>query len=429
MSRIRAQEAPRGRNRSISYRTEFNQEIDLRIGQLRERIAEVRDLTVDGFPYKDSERVRLELQIRQSIRQGFGDGSPEYQKYQYFRLKPDDLNSTVGLLEELIRRLEKQKFELPDDLRPTNPIAGDTDREAAEERADAISPAEWKSTTPGRHTPRIQSSRTMVEDSASRTVAPSTPTTAARPESTEQIAPGGRPALVRSSGDSAPPSQTGTVQAHPSIEVGTTPRVEATHSKGPNQQSPPSNGRATSKRGESSMIANKLRHDGTETLRDTRAETWEGESGSALVAIRKLCTGFHAVARQLRQRHDDRPTLDVEDEHDVQDLFHALLRLEFQDIRTERWVPSYAGGDERTTFLVGHEGIALVIKRTKPGLGGRELKVQLDIDAQRYSGRPDCQTLLCFVYDPEGRIANPREFEAGLTREDEGGSIAVQISP
>jgi len=177
------------------------------------------------------------------------------------------------------------------------------------------------------------------------------------------------------------------------------------------------------------MIANKSRHEGTETLRESRVEPWIGDGATALTSIRKLCTGFHAVARQLRQRHDDRPTLDVEDEHDVQDLFHALLRLEFHDIRTERWIPGYAGGDERTTFLFPSEGLALVIKRTKPGLGGRELKAQLDIDAQRYSGRPDCQTLLCFVYDPEGRIANPREFEAGLTREDEGGTIAVQISP
>lgn len=178
------------------------------------------------------------------------------------------------------------------------------------------------------------------------------------------------------------------------------------------------------------MVSHKPRTDGTDTLlREGRPESWSPDDRSALGAIRKLCNGFHAVARQLRQRYEDRSTLDVEDEHDVQDLLHALLRLEFEDLRTEHWAPAYAGGDERTTFLFAEERIALVIKRTKPGLGGREIKSQLEIDAQRYSGRPDCATLFCFVYDPEGRIANPREFEAGLTEESDTGAIAVQISP
>ncbi|MCZ8227650.1 MAG: hypothetical protein O9249_00855, partial [Burkholderiaceae bacterium] len=52
---------------------------------------------------------------------------------------------------------------------------------------------------------------------------------------------------------------------------------------------------------------------------------------------------FHAVAVQLRDRYSGRPTLDVNDEYDVQDLMHALLRLHFDDVRPEEWVPSYAG--------------------------------------------------------------------------------------
>ena len=113
----------------------------------------------------------------------------------------------------------------------------------------------------------------------------------------------------------------------------------------------------------------------------------------------------------------------------MQDLVHALLRLEFGEILTDHWTPSYAGGAERTTFLLVPERIALVIKRTRPGVGGRDIKMQLDMDAQRYCGRPDCAVLFCFVYDPEGRIANPREFEAALFQEREAGTIAVQISP
>jgi hypothetical protein len=56
--------------------------------------------------------------------------------------------------------------------------------------------------------------------------------------------------------------------------------------------------------------------------------------------IQTLCDRFHLVCRQIRDRHSTRPTIDVQDEYDVQDLFHALLNLGFDDIRPEEWTPS-----------------------------------------------------------------------------------------
>jgi hypothetical protein len=54
----------------------------------------------------------------------------------------------------------------------------------------------------------------------------------------------------------------------------------------------------------------------------------------------------------MRHRYSERPTLEVEDEYDTQDLFHALLAIDFDDIRREEWTPSYAGGQlEWTSFL------------------------------------------------------------------------------
>ncbi|WP_428841298.1 hypothetical protein [Bradyrhizobium barranii] len=53
--------------------------------------------------------------------------------------------------------------------------------------------------------------------------------------------------------------------------------------------------------------------------------------------ILRLAERLHAVVRQLRERREERPTLQVEDEYDVQDLFHALLVLHFDDIRKEEW--------------------------------------------------------------------------------------------
>jgi len=77
------------------------------------------------------------------------------------------------------------------------------------------------------------------------------------------------------------------------------------------------------------------------------------ETFDPLFPIETICNRFHLVARQMRARHDNRETLHVADEYDVQDLLHALLRLYFEDIRPEEYTPSYAGGSSRMDFLLG----------------------------------------------------------------------------
>src|SRR5574341_807535 len=81
--------------------------------------------------------------------------------------------------------------------------------------------------------------------------------------------------------------------------------------------------------------------------------------------LERICSRFHLVARQLQSRHGHRDTLDVEDEYDVQDLLHALLTLEYDDIRPEEWTPSYAGGSSRMDFLFKLEQIVVEAKQTR----------------------------------------------------------------
>ena len=125
---------------------------------------------------------------------------------------------------------------------------------------------------------------------------------------------------------------------------------------------------------------------------------------------------FDLVTKQLRQRHDDRCTLDVEDEYDVQDLFHALLKLYFDDIRAEEWTPSYAGSSSRIDFFIPELELAIEIKKTRKGLGNKEAKEQLAIDKDHYRCKESIKHLICFVYDPDGRIQNPRGFEKDLAQ-------------
>jgi len=62
-------------------------------------------------------------------------------------------------------------------------------------------------------------------------------------------------------------------------------------------------------------------------------------------------------------------------------------------------------------FLLKNEGVVVEIKKTRNGLNAFQLANDLIIDIERYQKHPDCKVLFCFVYDPEGRIANPDSLE------------------
>lgn len=138
---------------------------------------------------------------------------------------------------------------------------------------------------------------------------------------------------------------------------------------------------------------------------------------------------FHLVIRQIRQRHNNRETLNVEDEYDVQDLFHSLLTLFFDDIRKEEWTPSYAGGSSRIDFLLPEIDTVIEVKKTRKSLGAKQLGEQLIVDIEKYQKHPMCKNLICFVYDPEGWISNPKGIENDLSRTTNEIDVSVLIVP
>lgn len=145
--------------------------------------------------------------------------------------------------------------------------------------------------------------------------------------------------------------------------------------------------------------------------------------------IALVCNRFHSFVSQLRHRHDDRPTIDVTDEYDAQDVLHALLRLYFDDVRAEEWTPSYAGAASRVDFLLKQQSTVIEVKKTRKGLDAKRIGEQLVIDIARYQSHPDCKQLFCFVYDPDGRIFNPAGIENDLSRKVDELSVNVIIAP
>jgi hypothetical protein len=144
----------------------------------------------------------------------------------------------------------------------------------------------------------------------------------------------------------------------------------------------------------------------------------------ALSRIEHVLSRFHKVARRLVSRHGSSKPLKMEDEYDVQYLLNALLAVDFDDVRPEEWTPSYAGSSgKRMDFLVKQDGIVVEVKRTRDTLKAKDVGDQLIIDIAHYKTHQDCQTLVCFVYDPDQLITNPIGLKKDLEQLTTAGMI------
>lgn len=152
-------------------------------------------------------------------------------------------------------------------------------------------------------------------------------------------------------------------------------------------------------------------------------------SENAILSLERVLKRFHVVTRILKNRHNDRKTIVIEDEYDVQDLLHALLRTVFDDVRPEECTPSYAGSTSRIDFLLKSEQIAVEAKMASQTLRDKKVGEQLIIDIKRYQTHPYCKHLVCLVYDPDNRIKNPIALENDLTGKHDKIHVKIFVVP
>lgn len=328
------------------------EEVTRALEQLRALIKPVDELKREGNPYKDAERSKLEFQIKDALRDIFGEDSAEYQQNKNFRIKSTtkaEVSHALEFLESMIAYVDDRKLEL----------------EGKKPKAAPPPPPAEPPPPP-----------------------PAAPLTPQQPTVVVVMAPQGQsPQQAAAQVYAAPPPPPPPAQ----------PRAAAA----PARQSTPT----------------------------TQATGTAATKADAVGLLRKIGNRFHAVARQLRLRHEGRSTLEVEDEYDAQDAVHALLCLEFDEIRRETWQPGYARGAAHTYFVAPRDRIVIEVKKTRQGVGAKEIAAQLEHDTQYYWTHPDCQTVFCFVYDPEARVGDPYGLEKKLTHDVHGQRIEVFISP
>jgi hypothetical protein len=359
MTRSKSHEAVRLREKVFVSPDEITQAIE----KLRARITQVEELKKEGLAYRDALRTTAEFQIRDTIKEIFGDKSPEFHQHQHHRVKAGsktEVNATIALLQDMIGSLE--------------------------------------------HSLEVLQLGPATSEQAATAFRETTPTPAEPP------APPAAPPLRV-----VPP-----VQPRPTPQAQASPVPASTqgHTRKAAQTEKATPALAAAQLASDSQTSGALKPSGR-----TRSE-----KGDALSLIRKVCLRFHPVVRQLRMRSEDRTAFEVEDETDVRDLLRALLSMEFEDITVEEWTPRYGNGTARPVILLRPESIMIEVKKTRPGLAAKELHEQAMIDFKEYPGL-DCRTTFCFIYDPEGRIPNPRRLESELTGQLQGRTTEVVVSP
>lgn len=150
---------------------------------------------------------------------------------------------------------------------------------------------------------------------------------------------------------------------------------------------------------------------------------------NTLFHLERLLKRFGIVAKQLKHRHNDRETLIIEDEYDVQDLLHALFKIYFEDVRQEEYTPSYAGSSSRMDFLLKKDEIVVEAKMASKTLRDKLMGEQLIIDINKYQSHPNCKTLYCLIYDPNSFIKNAVALENDLSGTHDNLFVKVFVVP
>lgn len=145
--------------------------------------------------------------------------------------------------------------------------------------------------------------------------------------------------------------------------------------------------------------------------------------------VRKICDRFGEVALQLRDHRKDHTPLQLKDEYDVQYLLHALLKVDFDDVRPEEQTQSYAGSSTLADFVLPDIEVVIEVKYARTASDKKRLGNEIIIDIPHYETHTDCERMFVLIYDPKRVLKNPVGWKKDLEkREFKGKPIQVFVA-
>jgi len=147
--------------------------------------------------------------------------------------------------------------------------------------------------------------------------------------------------------------------------------------------------------------------------------------------LMKIFNNFHLVAKNLEDRYNNRSTIYINDEYDMQDLLNALLKIEFNIIKKEEYNPSFANKNSRIDFFFRLENIGIEVKKVRDKNHSKNLSNEIIDDKAKYNNNKEITELYFFIYDPNTFLLNREEFILDLESDtpEQLNSVKIIIKP
>ena len=156
---------------------------------------------------------------------------------------------------------------------------------------------------------------------------------------------------------------------------------------------------------------------------------WKGIDKASLLV--QMLDYFPVVARYISARKHGRPSYQLLNEYDTQDLLYVVIRSVFEDAQVEEWTPKHAGKSKRIDIVVPSIKTAIEIKHIRDLDHARNVADELKVDIESYHAHPSCETFLALVYDPNKHIVDPaaitKDMSGRRTKSDHSFDVMVLI--
>lgn len=140
-----------------------------------------------------------------------------------------------------------------------------------------------------------------------------------------------------------------------------------------------------------------------------------------------ILESFSGILPILQKRGHNKPAVAVADEYDVQDLLHFLFKPLFPDVIVEEYTSKRAGKTKRLDLVFRSLETVIETKIVRTEDHGKKIADELDIDIRTYVSHPHCRRLVCFVYDPDHHINDPRTIERDLSGEQSQDAKVIDV--
>lgn len=154
---------------------------------------------------------------------------------------------------------------------------------------------------------------------------------------------------------------------------------------------------------------------------------------SALARIKQVIRMFDTSAKILSKRRQNKTSYLIEDEYDMQDLLHCILKSQFPDIKKESHSIEIAKGEKRIDLVIPSARIVIELKIIFDKGKSLEIVDQLKIDIESYHSHPHCGTFIGFIYNPQNEIEDPEKIINDLsgtrTKGDHVFEVIIEIFP